>query len=97
MVSSGNAFKTQAEKVGDLRRILSKNDLTIMPCCYDGMTAKLIEEAGFEITFMTGFGVSATYGVPDAGLVTAEDMQRSASTICSTLQNIPCIGDGDTG
>jgi 2-methylisocitrate lyase-like PEP mutase family enzyme len=91
------AFKTYAERVKSLRSILSQNDLTTMPCCYDGLTARLIENAGFNITFMTGFGVSATFGLPDTGLLGAEEMLQSASKICSTLQNIPCIGDGDTG
>ena len=68
-----------------------------MPCCYDGLTARLVENAGFELTFMTGFGVSATFGVPDAGLLGAQEMFQSAATICNSLQNIPCIGDGDTG
>ena len=30
----------------------------LLPCCYDGLTARLIAKAGFEATFMTGFGVS---------------------------------------
>jgi hypothetical protein len=32
----------------------------MMPCCYDGLTARLITRAGFDATFMTGFGVSGT-------------------------------------
>ncbi len=74
-----------------------RNDLITMPCCYDGLTARLVENAGFELTFMTGFGVSATFGVPDVGLLGAQEMFQSASTICNSLQDIPCIGDGDTG
>ena len=31
------------------------------------------------------------------GLISSEEMIRSASTICNSLQSIPCIGDGDTG
>ena len=30
----------------------------LLPCCYDGLTARLVARAGFEATFMTGFGVS---------------------------------------
>ena len=30
----------------------------LLPCCYDGLTARLVARAGFEVTFMTGFGVS---------------------------------------
>ena len=38
-----------------------KSDVPILlPCCYDGLTARLIAQAGFEATFMTGFGVSGT-------------------------------------
>lgn len=32
----------------------------LLPCCYDGLTARLVARAGFEATFMTGFGVSGT-------------------------------------
>ena len=80
-----------------LREILARPQLTLMPCCYDGLTARLVEDAGFELTFMTGFGVSAVNGMPDTGLITAEEMVRTASTITSSLRSIPCIGDGDTG
>lgn len=45
---------------------------------------------------MTGFGVSATFGLPDAGLVATGEMFQAGSTICGALQNIPCIGDADT-
>lgn len=38
----------------------SRNDANpiLLPCCYDGLTARLVARAGFEATFMTGFGVS---------------------------------------
>jgi hypothetical protein len=32
----------------------------LLPCCYDGLTARLVARAGFDATFMTGFGVSGT-------------------------------------
>ena len=36
-----------------------ENEMPILlPCCYDGLTARLVSRAGFEATFMTGFGVS---------------------------------------
>jgi 2-methylisocitrate lyase-like PEP mutase family enzyme len=81
----------------DLRALLARKSLVIMPCCYDGLTARLVEQAGFELTFMTGFGVSASLGLPDTGLISVTEMERAALTICENLQHIPCIGDGDTG
>lgn len=48
-----------------LRDLLSRPEILTMPCCYDGLTAKLVEQAGFPLTFMTGFGVSGAHGLPD--------------------------------
>ena len=68
MRSVQDSWLSSSDKVRDLRRILFESDeLTIMPCCYDGLTARLVEQAGFKLTFMTGFGVSSTYGLPDTG------------------------------
>jgi 2-methylisocitrate lyase-like PEP mutase family enzyme len=65
-----------------------------MPCCYDGLTARLVEQADFDLTFMTGFGVAATYGLSDTGLLTASEMWERGSVINNVLEKIPCIGDG---
>jgi len=48
-----------------LRQLLASppdGGILIMPCCYDGMTARMVEMHGFPLTFMTGFGVSAARG-----------------------------------
>jgi 2-methylisocitrate lyase-like PEP mutase family enzyme len=72
-------------------------DFLTMPCCYDGLTAKLIQEAGFPLTFMSGFGVSAVrLGLPDTGLISYGEMVDQLQSICSAT-HIPVIGDGDTG
>ena len=68
-----------------------------MPCCYDGLTARLVEQAGFKLTFMTGFGTAAVQGVPDSGLLGLGEMVSTGSIVCGVLKSIPCIGDGDTG
>ncbi|CAM9738363.1 unnamed protein product, partial [Ectocarpus sp. 13 AM-2016] len=80
-----------------LRDLLSRPEILTMPCCYDGLTARLVEDAGFPLTFMTGFGVSGAHGLPDTQLLSYAEMLASATNICSTLRDIPCIGDGDTG
>jgi Phosphoenolpyruvate phosphomutase len=67
--------------------MLESDGLTIMPCCYDGLTARLVEQAGFDLTFMTGFGVSSTYGLPDTGktLSIFQLFVSGAPTLLSTL------------
>lgn len=93
----GMAMDDQTSGCMKLREILVDDELTVMPCCYDGLSARLVEAAGFNLTFMTGSGVSATYGLPDTGLISAAEMVTAANTICGALKRIPCIADGDTG
>ncbi|MFZ5896605.1 MAG: isocitrate lyase/PEP mutase family protein [Myxococcota bacterium] len=80
-----------------LRALLTEPGLLLMPCCYDALSARLIEEAGFALSFMSGFGVSAArLGMPDTGLISYGEMVDQGRSICSAVQ-IPVIGDGDTG
>ncbi|CAE7724933.1 unnamed protein product [Symbiodinium sp. CCMP2592] len=81
-----------------LRRLLAeRQEIIVMPCCYDGLTARLIERMGFQLTFMTGFGVSAVHGFADCQLVSYQEMLEAAFCICGSLERICCIADGDTG
>jgi len=87
-------MKTAAER---LRQLLSEPDIIVMPGCFDAISAKLIERAGFRATFMSGSAVSAArIGVPDTGLISYSEMVDQGRNICSAV-SIPVIGDGDTG
>ena len=80
-----------------LRKLLNGPRFLTMPCCYDGLSAKLIEQAGFALTFMSGFAASAArLGLPDTGLISYGEMVDQLRNICS-VTHIPVIGDGDTG
>ena len=84
-------------KAAIIRELLKQPGLLLMPCCFDALSAKLIERAGFELTFMSGFAVSATrLGLPDTGLISYGEMVSQGRDICSAV-TIPVIGDGDTG
>jgi|TARA_B100000524_G_C23622583_1_gene360311 2-methylisocitrate lyase-like PEP mutase family enzyme len=80
-----------------LRSLLSTPGIKLMPCCHDAMSAKLVEAAGFPLTFVSGFATSAAHGLPDAGLLSFGEMSAAMRTITSSLSTIPCMGDGDTG
>lgn len=80
-----------------LREMLEQPSIIIMPCCYDALSAVLIERAGFPVTFMSGFAVSAArLALPDTGLISFGEMLDQARTITRAV-SIPVIGDGDTG
>jgi len=80
-----------------LRALLAQPHLHTMPCAYDALSAKLVEQAGFPLTFMTGFGASASrIGAPDLGLMSYGEVVDHARNIAAAV-SIPLIGDGDTG
>jgi 2-methylisocitrate lyase-like PEP mutase family enzyme len=87
----------QASPAGRLRLLLQRPGLLIMPGCHDAMSARLVEEAGFELGFMSGFGVSASrLGMPDTGLISYAELVDQGANVCRAV-SIPMIGDGDTG
>ncbi|MCC0053811.1 MAG: isocitrate lyase/PEP mutase family protein [Rhodobiaceae bacterium] len=80
-----------------LRALLGQGRIVTMPCCFDALSAKLIEQEGFPLTFMSGFAASASrIGAPDAGLMSYGEVVEQARNICDAI-SIPVIGDGDTG
>jgi 2-methylisocitrate lyase-like PEP mutase family enzyme len=80
-----------------LRNLLKGPDILIIPGCFDALSARLIERAGFPATFMGGFAVSATrIGMPDTGLISYAEMVDQGRNIASAV-SIPVLGDGDTG
>lgn len=86
--------KTPADR---LRALLATGDLITMPCCFDALSAKLIEQEGFGLTFMSGFAASAArIGEPDLGLMSYGEVLDQARNITDAV-SIPVIGDGDTG
>ena len=83
--------------VNKLCAMLQSHGTLSFPCCYDGLSARLIERAGFALSFMSGFAVSAVrLGLPDTGLISYGEMLDQGQSICSCV-SMPIIGDGDTG
>src|SRR5689334_1658009 len=79
-----------------LRSLLHRDGMVVAPGAYDCITAKLIEQAGFDAIYMTGAGTAATLGYPDFGLVTMSEMVGNAARIGAAVE-LPVIADADTG
>ncbi len=80
-----------------LRRLLEAPGIHTMPCCFDALSARLIERAGFPLTFMSGFAVAASrLAVPDTGVISYGEVLDQGRNICDAV-SIPVIGDADTG
>jgi len=79
-----------------IRRAL-KRDAVLMPGVYDAMSARIANQAGFKIIFISGYSVSATaLGEPDFGLLSLGDITEATRRVCKNSA-APVIVDADTG
>ncbi|WP_336031109.1 isocitrate lyase/PEP mutase family protein [Geodermatophilus sp. FMUSA9-8] len=80
-----------------LRELLAGPGPLMAPGAYDALTARLIEQAGFDAVYMTGFGTTAgLLGRPDVGLLSGAEMVDNARRIAAAV-DVPVIADADTG
>jgi 2-methylisocitrate lyase-like PEP mutase family enzyme len=79
-----------------LKQLLQRDELLVAPGCFDGLSARLIAEAGFEAAYLSGGAVARSMGIPDIGLVTmSETIERAAQVVAAV--KLPIIADADTG
>ncbi len=79
-----------------LKQLLKRNRLLVAPGCFDGLSARLVQEAGFEAAYLSGGAVARSMGMPDIGLVTLSETIERAAQVVSAV-GIPVIADADTG
>ena len=80
-----------------LRHRLKQNTPIISPGIYDGLSARIADKSGFELLYLSGYGVSASMlAKPDNGFLTAADMHHRITSICQAVDT-PLIADADTG
>jgi 2,3-dimethylmalate lyase len=80
-----------------LRRLLDAPEPLMAPGVYDALGARLVEQAGFDAVYMTGFGTTASLiGRPDVGLLSGSEMVDNVRRIVAAV-DVPVIADADTG
>ncbi len=79
-----------------LKKLLQREKLLAAPGCFDGLSARLVQEAGFEAAYLSGGAVARSMGIPDIGLVTMSETIERAAQVVSAI-GIPIIADADTG
>lgn len=79
-----------------LKELFRRNRLLVAPGCFDGLSARLVEAAGFEAVYLSGGAVARSTGLPDIGLVhMGEVIERAAQVVAAV--KVPVIADADTG
>ena len=88
--------KNTKEKRLDFVKKLKKNKILRAPGAYNPLTAKLIEEIGYDAVYVSGAVISNDLGYPDIGLTSLKDVSNRSKQI-SRVTNLPTIVDIDTG
>lgn len=85
------------KKTTVLRNLLQRKKILVAPGCYNALTAKIIEKAGFEAAYLSGYATTLSLlGMPDVGLATMSEMHLIARHVANAVR-IPVIADADTG
>ena len=80
----------------ELRRLLKGEKLLVAPGAFDGLSARLVERAGFPLIYVTGGGIARSMGYPDMGLLTMSEVLARVKNIVD-VTSVPIIADADTG
>ena len=88
--------KKPEEKRIDLDNKLKSNKILRIPGAYNPLTAKVIEEIGYDGVYVSGGVMSNDLGYPDIGLTTLNDVSNRSKQI-ARVTNLPTIVDVDTG
>ncbi len=84
------------DKAALLREMLSRARPTLLAGAHDGLSARLVEDAGFDAVWASGFEISASRGVPDASVLTMSDMLDAARWMNAAVA-APIVADCDGG
>ena len=80
-----------------LRGLVAAKNALLVPGAYDGVSARLVDRAGFPAVYMTGYGTSASrLGLPDLGYAGLAEMADHARNLAAAV-SIPLVADADTG
>jgi 2-methylisocitrate lyase-like PEP mutase family enzyme len=79
-----------------LRTLLTSGRIAVAPGAFDGLSARLVEQAGFQAIYASGGAIARSAGVPDLGLLSMSTIvDRLASMV--DVVDVPLIADADTG
>ena len=87
---------TPAEKRANLRAALDSGKLQLVPGAFNPLSAKLIQDRGFDGVYISGAVIAADLGLPDIGLTTLTEVANRAKQI-SRMTDLPSLVDADTG
>src|SRR3546814_8849524 len=79
-----------------LRKLIEGDDVILAPGVYDGLSARLVEAAGFDVVYASGGAIARSTGIPDLGLLSLSELGARLEQIVDAA-DIPVIAAADTG
>ena len=79
-----------------LRQMMADQDIHVAPGAFDGMTTRLVEQAGFGLIYASGGAIARSCGFPDIGLLSISEVQQRLEQMAE-VTSLPIIADADTG
>jgi 2-methylisocitrate lyase-like PEP mutase family enzyme len=79
-----------------LRRIFTSGRIAVAPGAYDGLSARLVAQAGFPAVYASGGAIARSAGVPDLGLISMSAIVDRLAAMVDVV-DVPVIADADTG
>ena len=79
-----------------LRERIRQGELLAGVGACNALEARLIENAGFDFIWASGFAISASYALPDASIISMTELLAATRAMCGRI-NIPVVCDCDTG
>ena len=90
-------MKISPRKTSLLRKLLKEEEVILAPGCFNALSARLIEQAGFKTIYVSGAAVAGNFlGYPDIGLTTMSEVLENARNIARAT-SLPVVCDADTG
>jgi methylisocitrate lyase len=88
---------SSSKKTVVLRRLLKEDEILLAPGCFNALSARLVEQAGFNAIYVSGAAVAGNFlGYPDIGMTTMSEILENARNIVR-VTCLPVICDADTG
>lgn len=85
------------KKTTAFRKLIHDSEILQLPCCHDGLSAKVLEQAGFKAIAAAGYGLAGSLlGMPDIAVLSGSEMITQYRNICDAV-DIPVFVDIDTG
>ena len=79
-----------------LRTLFSSGRIAVAPGAYDGLSARLVEQAGFPAVYASGGAIARSEGVPDLGLISVGSIVKRLAAMVDVV-DVPVVADADTG